>query len=116
MRGMRRAGAGAPPLLIVGLIGAALLYGDGVITPAISVLSAVEGIEGRRAAARARVVPVTLAILVGSFLVQRRGTGFIGSMFGPVMMVWFLMLAGSGVGGIVRAPGVLAALSPNYAR
>jgi KUP system potassium uptake protein len=111
----------APPrswrasLLIIGLVGAALLYGDGVITPAISVLSAVEGLKVDAPQLSPAIVPLTLAILIGLFLIQHRGTGFIGSMFGPVMLVWFLMLAILGVGGILRAPDVLAALSPHHA-
>src|SRR3974377_647978 len=79
-------------LLIVGLIGAALLYGDGVITPAISVLSAVEGLKIDAPALAPVVVPVTVAILVALFLVQRKGTDFIGSIFGPVMLVWFVAI------------------------
>jgi KUP system potassium uptake protein len=74
-------------LLIVGLIGAALLYGDGVITPAISVLSAVEGLKIDAPALAPMVVPITIAILIGLFLVQRKGTDFIGNIFGPVMLV-----------------------------
>ena len=113
----------APPgswrasLLIVGLIGAALLYGDGVITPAISVLSAVEGLKVDAPQLAPLVVPLTVAILIGLFLIQRRGTGFIGSIFGPVMLA---VVPGASrcwaSGGIVRAPGVLAALSPHHAR
>jgi KUP system potassium uptake protein len=98
----------APPgswrasLLIVGLIGAALLYGDGVITPAISVLSAVEGLKIDPPGLAPMVVPITIAILVALFLVQRKGTEFIGNIFGPVMLVWFVAIS-------------LAAISPHYA-
>src|SRR5271169_4228034 len=79
-------------LLIVGLIGAALLYGDGVITPAISVLSAVEGLKIDAPRLAPMVVPITIAILVGLFLVQRKGTAFIGNIFGPVMLIWFIAI------------------------
>jgi KUP system potassium uptake protein len=101
-------------LLIVGLAGAALLYGDGVITPAISVLSAIEGLKVEAPQLSYVIVPLTLAILIALFLVQRRGTGFIGSIFGPVMLGWFLVLALLGAIGIARAPGVLVALNPLY--
>src|SRR3984957_6036789 len=102
-------------LLIVGLIGAALLYGDGVITPAISVLSAVEGLKIDAPALAPMVVPITIAILVVLFLVQRKGTDFIGNIFGPVMLVWFVAIGLLGLLGIVRTPGILAAISPHYA-
>jgi len=102
-------------LLIVGLIGAALLYGDGVITPAISVLSAVEGLKIDAPALAPMVVPITTAILVGLFLVQRKGTEFVGSIFGPVMLVWFVAIGLLGLLGIMRNPGILAAISPHYA-
>jgi len=102
-------------LLLVGLIGAALLYGDGAITPAISVLSAVEGLKVDAPSLEHLVVPLTIAILVGLFFVQSKGTAFIGGIFGPVMLAWFVVLALLGIHGIVRAPQVLAALSPLYA-
>jgi len=102
-------------LLIVGLVGAALLYGDGVITPAISVLSAVEGLKIDAPALAPMVVPITIAILLGLFLVQRKGTEFIGSIFGPVMLVWFVAIGVLGLLGIIQAPGILAAISPFYA-
>ena len=108
----------APPrswrsaLLVLGLIGAALLYGDGAITPAISVLSAVEGLKLDAPVLAPMVIPVTLAVLVGLFVIQKRGTGFIGRIFGPVMLVWFAALAVLGVRGILRAPAVLDALDP----
>src|ERR1700726_1335590 len=79
-------------LLVVGLIGAALLYGDGVITPAISVLSAIEGLKIDAPGLAPMVVPITIAILASLFLIQRRGTEFIGSIFGPVMLVWFVAI------------------------
>lgn len=102
-------------LLIVGLIGAALLYGDGAITPAISVLSAIEGLKVDAPSLAPAVVPLTTAILIGLFLVQKKGAGFIGGIFGPVMLAWFVVLALLGIHGIVKAPGVLVALSPFYA-
>jgi KUP system potassium uptake protein len=102
-------------LLVVGLIGAALLYGDGAITPAISVLSAIEGLKVDAPSLAPAVVPITIAILVGLFVMQKQGTGFIGRIFGPVMLAWFAVLAALGIHGIVKAPAVLAALSPLYA-
>jgi KUP system potassium uptake protein len=102
-------------LLIVGLIGAALLYGDGAITPAISVLSAIEGLKVDAPSLAPLVVPLTIVILIGLFVMQKQGTGFIGKIFGPVMLGWFAILAALGIHGIVKAPAVLAALSPLYA-
>jgi KUP system potassium uptake protein len=102
-------------LLIVGLIGAALLYGDGVITPAISVLSAVEGLKVDAPQLAPVVLPITIAILAGLFLVQRKGTDFIGNIFGPVMLMWFIAIGLLGLIGIVQAPGILGAISPHYA-
>ncbi|TKW80201.1 MAG: potassium transporter Kup [Bradyrhizobium icense] len=102
-------------LLVVGLVGAALLYGDGAITPAISVLSAIEGLKVDAPALAPAVVPITVAILVGLFIIQKRGTGFIGGIFGPVMLGWFVVIGALGIHGIVMAPGVLAALNPLYA-
>src|SRR6201994_504210 len=113
----RHAPSGSPraSLLVVGLIGAALLYGDGVITPAISVLSAVEGLKLDAPALTPVVVPITIAILVGLFLVQRKGTEFVGTIFGPVMFIWFLAIALLGIKGILQNPAILAAVSPHYA-
>lgn len=99
----------------LGLFGAALLYGDGIITPAISVLSAVEGLEVATPAFTKFVVPITIVILVGLFLFQRFGTGRIGSVFGPIMLVWFGTLAILGISGVVRDPSVLAAVNPAHA-
>jgi KUP system potassium uptake protein len=110
-----RAGTWRASLLTVGLVGAALLYGDGVITPAISVLSAVEGLKLDAPQLAHMVVPVSLVILFGLFLVQRKGTDFIGNIFGPVMLVWFVTIGLLGIGGILRSPAILAALSPHYA-
>jgi KUP system potassium uptake protein len=106
-----QAGSWRASLLIVGLIGAALLYGDGVITPAISVLSAVEGLKLDAPALTPLVVPLTVVILIALFVVQRRGTEFIGSIFGPVMLAWFMVIALLGFGGIVQRPAILAALN-----
>ena len=108
-------GSARASLLVVGLIGAALLYGDGVITPAISVLSAVEGLKIDAPALAPFVVPVTIAILVGLFLVQRKGTEFVGSIFGPVMLVWFIAIALLGIKGIFHNPAILGAISPHHA-
>ncbi len=102
-------------LLALGLFGAALLYGDGIITPAISVLSAVEGLEVATTFFTPYVVPATVVILIGLFLAQRRGTGGIGKVFGPIMLVWFLTLAGLGLRSLSHDFGVLAAINPLYA-
>ena len=99
-------------LLTVGLIGAALLYGDGAITPAVSVLSAVEGLKVDAPALAPAVLPVTLAILIALFLVQRKGTGLIGRVFGPVMLCWFVSIAILGLRGIWMEPRILLALNP----
>jgi KUP system potassium uptake protein len=102
-------------LMLLGLFGACLLYGDGTITPAISVLSAVEGLHVAAPGLATYVVPVTIMILIGLFAVQRYGSGRIGHLFGPVMLVWFVALALLGLRGIVMEPAVLAAFNPYYA-
>ncbi len=102
-------------LLIVGIFGTSLFYGDGVITPAISVLSAVEGLEVVSPASSKYVIPITLVVLFCLFMVQRRGTGGIGKFFGPITLVWFLSIAVLGVSHIVHHPVILKALSPHYA-
>ena len=102
-------------LLLVGMFGAALFYGDGVITPAISVLSAVEGLEVVSPAFTKYVVPLTLVILFALFLVQKRGTGGIGKFFGPITLVWFFAIGLLGLVQILGNPGILKALSPYYA-
>jgi KUP system potassium uptake protein len=102
-------------LVVVGIIGVSLFYGDSLITPAISVLSAVEGVEVVAPGLSHLVVPVAAAILTVLFAVQRFGTGQVGSLFGPVMLLWFGALALAGIGGVVQHPGVLAGLSPSYA-
>ena len=99
-------------LVLLGVFGTALLYGDGLITPAISVLSAVEGFEVASSAFEPIVIPLACTILVGLFLVQRRGTGAIGKVFGPVMVVWFGVLGLLGLGQVVREPGVIGAVNP----
>jgi KUP system potassium uptake protein len=102
-------------LVLVILFGAGLLYGDGVVTPAISVLSAVEGLKGVAPRLTAWIVPITIAILIGLFLVQRKGTQGIGFAFGPVMVIWFLAIGVLGAVQIRHTPIVLRALDPSYA-
>ncbi len=102
-------------LVLLGLFGAALLYGDGMITPAISVLSAVEGLEVATTSLHAFIVPMTVLILVGLFLVQPAGTGKVGTVFGPVMVLWFVAIGGMGLVSIIHKPEVLAALNPMHA-
>src|SRR5512132_3880442 len=108
---------GAGPSLIVLLVifGAALLYGDGVITPAISVLSAMEGLEVATKAFTPLIVPFTVVILLGLFLIQRRGTAGLGRVFGPITVLWFVMIAAFGLAQVVRAPGILMAIDPRHA-
>jgi len=101
-----------PLLVLLGIVGAALLYGDGVITPAISVLSAMEGLKLIAPEFEIFIVPVTLAILIGLFAIQRRGTASIGALFGPVMVAWFVVIGLLGIINIYAAPGILAALDP----
>jgi len=102
-------------LMAIGIFGTCLFYGDGVITPAISVLSAVEGLAVLSPRFESSVVPLTLAILLALFAVQKRGTAGIGRWFGPIMLVWFLSLAGLGIWHIAHHPTILWALSPHYA-
>jgi KUP system potassium uptake protein len=97
------------------ILGLALFYGDGMLTPAITVLSAVEGISAQGHAVEHLVVPLTLAILVGLFVMQSRGTEHIGRLFGPVMVLWFGVLSVFGFISIMHAPGIIAAVSPTYA-
>lgn len=99
-------------LTLIGLVGATLLYGDGTITPAISVLSAIEGLKLYAPQMEHAVVPLTVVILAGLFLIQRNGTSWIGGIFGPVMLIWFVTAGLLGLVGIVQSPAVLAALSP----
>ena len=102
-------------LLVVGIFGACLFYGDGVITPAISVLSAVEGLEVVSPSFKGAVIPLTLVILFGLFAVQKRGTADIGKFFGPITVVWFITIATLGVVHIANHPTILWALSPHHA-
>jgi len=102
-------------LLFVGIFGTAIFFGDGVITPAISVLGAVEGLQVAAPALHTWIVPITLAIVAMLFMFQRHGTGRVGSLFGPVMAVWFLVIAALGLLHIGDNPSILKALSPHYA-
>lgn len=108
-RGLRRA------LILIGVFGTALLYGDGMITPAISVLSAIEGLRLVTATFDPLIIPLAVAILIALFAFQRRGTATIGAAFGPVMVVWFTVLAGLGVVAVAGEPRVLAAVNPWHA-
>jgi KUP system potassium uptake protein len=102
-------------LMVIGIFGTAIFFGDGVITPAISVLSAVEGLEVAAPGLHSYVVPVTLVVLTALFLVQRHGTASVGKFFGPITLLWFLALAVLGIVHIVQNPAILAALSPHHA-
>lgn len=101
-------------IMAAGLVGAALFYGDGVITPAISVLSAIEGLKVATPLFDPYVVPISLVLLTGLFVVQRRGTAAVGGLFGPVMLIWFAVLGALGVWGIAQHPRILRALDPLY--
>jgi KUP system potassium uptake protein len=101
-------------LLALGMFGVALFYGDGMITPAISVLSAVEGLKVVTPSLEELVVPITIAILAALFAIQRFGTGAIGRLFGPVMLVWFTVIAAAGLGRVIQDTAILRALSPTY--
>jgi KUP system potassium uptake protein len=103
-----------PIIVAVGLFGAALIYGDGAITPAISVLSALEGLDMVTPAFQHYVVPAAVVILLALFAIQSRGTARIGQAFGPVMFVWFAVMALTGISGIVQHPAIVAALDPRY--
>lgn len=102
-------------VIFMGVFGASLLYGDGMITPAISVLSAVEGLKTATPVFKPYILPITIVILILLFLFQRKGTAGVGSVFGPVMMVWFAVLAILGISGIIYHPDVLNAVNPAYA-
>src|SRR5438094_2751876 len=101
-------------IMAAGLVGATLFYGDGVITPAISVLSAVEGLKVATPFFEPYVIPISLLLLIGLFLMQSRGTASVGRLFGPVMLVWFVVLALLGLWGIAQQPRILLALNPLY--
>src|SRR5712691_4552193 len=101
-------------LVAMGLFGAALIYGDGIITPAISVLSALEGLNVATNVFKPHIVPMAVAILFALFAIQSRGTAQIAKAFGPVMLLWFAVIAALGVAGISRYPAVIAAIDPRY--
>ena len=103
-----------PTIVAVGLFGAALIYGDGAITPAISVLSALEGLNMATPAFQPYVVPAAVVILLALFAIQSWGTAAIGHFFGPIMLIWFVAMALMGIGGIAKHPMVFAALNPSY--
>src|SRR5688572_20105762 len=103
------------PLLVIGVFGASLFYGDAVLTPAISVLGAVEGLEVGTKALKPYVVPISVGVLVALFALQARGTAAVGKLFGPVTLAWFIAIGAAGIHGIVREPAVLAALDPLHA-
>ena len=105
----------APALVMMGVLATCLFYGDAMITPAISVLSAVEGLTVVEKGLQSLVIPISIGILIGLFLVQTRGTAKVGAFFGPVILVYMAALAALGVSNILQAPGVLAALSPQWA-
>jgi KUP system potassium uptake protein len=115
LQGLQMSGKQWSLLTFLAAFGAALLYGDGVITPAISVLSAIEGLNMATDAAAKYVVPLTCLVLIILFVVQRHGTARIGTLFGPVMVVWFVVLGGLGVRAIAGNPEILAALDPRQA-
>jgi KUP system potassium uptake protein len=102
-------------LVIVGVLGASLFYGDGMLTPAISVVSAVSGLKVASPALAAQIVPFSLAILILLFMLQRFGTGAVGGLFGPIMVIWFLVIGAIGLKEVATNPGVLQAVSPSYA-
>ncbi len=102
-------------IMVFGVLGAALFYGDGIITPAVSVLSAVEGLEVAAPGLTSLVLPIALVLLVGLFLIQRFGTHRVGSIFGPVMVVWFVSIGVFGLMSVAQSPGVLVSVSPTYA-
>ena len=110
-----RLAEGRPILIALGIFGTALLYGDGMITPAISVLSAVEGLEVITPLFRPYIVPLTVMILLGLFVIQRYGTHRVGALFGPIVIVWFATIAALGIAWVVREPVVLGAFDPRHA-
>ena len=105
----------AVALALLGIFGASLFFGDSMITPAISVLSAIEGVQVAAPSVGSIVLPITAVILIGLFMIQRLGTGAVGRLFGPVMAVWFAVIAAWGIHGVVGNPSILKALSPTYA-
>ncbi len=111
----RALGRRSTPVLMLGVVGAAMFYGGSFITPALSVMSAIEGLKVATPALEPYVLPLTIAILVALFAVQSHGTGRVATFFGPIMVVWFLVIATAGTVHIVANPGVLAAFNPYYA-
>jgi KUP system potassium uptake protein len=111
----RKPGRGAGLLIVAGLFGAALIYGDGIITPAISVLSALEGINVATDIFKPYVVPAALVVLLGLFGAQMKGTASIGRIFGPIMLLWFVVIAVLGLSGVMRRPDVILAVDPLHA-
>jgi KUP system potassium uptake protein len=105
----------AVALALLGIFGASLFFGDSMITPAISVLSAIEGVQVAAPSVGSIVLPITAVILIGLFMIQRLGTSAVGRMFGPVMAVWFAVIAAWGIRGVISNPSILKALSPTYA-
>jgi KUP system potassium uptake protein len=101
-------------LVLVGILGASLFYGDGMLTPAISVVSAVSGLQVASPALASQIVPFSLAILIGLFMLQRFGTGTVGFLFGPIMLIWFVVIGWVGAKEVAADPGVLRAMSPTY--
>jgi KUP system potassium uptake protein len=101
-------------IVVVVVIGAGMLFGDGVITPAISVISAVEGLGVATSSAQPWIVPISLAIVIGLFVIQVRGTEKVGALFGPVMLVWFVVIAVAGIAAIAAHPAVLWAIDPRH--
>ncbi|CAN5635765.1 potassium transporter Kup [soil metagenome] len=115
VQGVSLKGRAAKTMLVaLGIFGAALFYGDGMITPAISVLSAVEGLEVASPDLKSLVVPITLVVITALFAIQRFGTEAVGRLFGPVMALWFTILAVAGLAKVIEGPGILKALSPHY--
>src|SRR3954466_9310524 len=103
------------PLVVIGIFGASLFYGDAVLTPAISVLSAVEGLEVGTSAFKPYVVPIAVAVIIGLFAFEASGTAAVGKLFGPITLGWFVAIGAAGVHGIQQHPAILAALNPLHA-
>ncbi len=114
-RGVQSGSKRSKVLMVVGIFGAALFYGDGMITPAISVLSAFEGISVISDKFNTFIIPLTLIVLTALFVIQKRGTAVVGKLFGPIMLLWFSTLAGLGIASILKSPQILAALNPYHA-
>ncbi len=115
LRTLKESGRVSGALMMLGILGACMFYGDAVITPAMSVISAVEGLEIATPALAEYVIPITMVILVALFWIQRRGTSVVGKLFGPIMLIWFVTIAVMGVYHIIETPRVIVALNPYYA-